>query len=129
MSKSWILRALPTNFWERLDVLPPFMVRLLAKKGNDIPLPEQAMTDAEIAVAAGLTAAEVRLISFRTDWRGIELTHARAFLKACRCDPANRKDMIRIREYLSCSPKWKHLKYSPDFRTTFEPLINLYARK
>lgn len=123
-SKPW---SLPVNLWKRLDVLPPCAVRLLAKKGNDLPLSEQAMSDEEIAAASGLAVPVVRLISHRLDWHGIELMHAREFLKACGADPTNAKDMIRVRDYLSGKPKWKYLKYSPHFHTTLKPLMKLYA--
>lgn len=118
---------LPLNIWDRIHRLPPCAVRLLAKKGNRLPLAQQAMSDEDVAEAAGLTVATVRLISRRTDWNGVELYVARDFLRACRCDPDSRADMARIRDYLSGAPKWKYLKHSPHFISTFKPLQKLYA--
>lgn len=118
---------LPVNPWQRLDVLPPCAVRLLAKKGNAIPLAEQAMTDDEISQASGLHPATVRLISFRLDWLGVDLPVARAFLKACGVDVTSESDMRRVRDYMKGKPKWKYLTHSPQFNTTFKPLMKLYA--
>ena len=118
---------LPVNPWQRLEVLPPCAVRLLAKKANDIPLAEQAMTDEEIAASSGLSVTVVRLISWRLDWHGVELPVARAFLQACGVDPTNESDMRRVRDYIGGKPKWKYLKHSPQWLTTFQPMMKLYA--
>ncbi len=119
---------LPINLWERLDALPPFVVRLLAKtKGR--PLCKQAMSDQEISTASGLSLKEVRFLSSQINWGAVDIYSARAFLKACHVDVTSRIQMRRVNDYLTAGrgPRWKYILHSEHFETTLKPLLKLYA--
>lgn len=119
-------RLIPHNFWARLDTFPPCAIRLLARnKGQHVRFSERAMNDQQIAAASGLSVTVVRLLSHMTTWNGVEMQVARAYLKGCGIDLTDRRDVLRLRDYLSRVTKWKYLRYSPLYESTFKPILAL----
>lgn len=97
--------------------------RLLARIPHGRPL-----TDAEIAIASGLTVDRVFLLQHMTDWSQVSLVEAERFLRGCGidfCDPAK---MTRIKCYIPRPGKktpvtFKYLRISPEWTTKYKPLM------
>ena len=106
------------KFWKRCDLIPPILVRLLARRRHGPPL-----TEVEIAKASGLDPYHVYSISNNLDWRGIDLPTMRAFTVACGVDFDNRIQMKRVESYLKSKPTWQYLRKSPDWIVYYQPLL------
>ena len=111
------------SVWKLFDTLPPILCRLLARHG-----PRWPRTDEDIARDSGLAIHEVYLISLQTDWDGVDLRSARAFLRGCHINFDSRNQMQRIRRYLKGKdhnrpPTWQYLRMSPFWKTFYQPLM------
>ena len=101
-----------TSFWDRLEIIPPILIRLLAKKG------QEPMTTAEIAKASGMTDAEVLRLSWCTSWDGVTVTEMKAFMKGCDRDWTTYAGWKKIRNYITNHQvTFKYLRRSPEFDT------------
>lgn len=74
----------------KLNVHPPFMVRVLARKPNGKP-----MSGPEIAALAGMNADMVRRLSRLTSWESVSIGTASRFMIGCRYDPFHAKNHNR----------------------------------
>lgn len=114
--------------WERLEKYPPVLCRLLARLPKGRPL-----SNHEIATRSGLSHYQVEAISRQTDWRGVDLPTARAFMVACNTDLSNREHCRRIWMYLKTQPRnpskrFGYLRRSPDWGGYYLPLIEVFAK-
>lgn len=113
------------NFWTLADRFPPILCRLLARHRAGAPL-----TVADIARVSGLSVQEVTLIARQTNWEYISLPYMARYLTGCGIDFCNPVQMHRIREYLRYNARtrtpWSHLRKSPDWASTFEPMLAKY---
>lgn len=108
----------PPDFWSRSRVIHPLMARLLARQGGRILQVE------EIAEEAGLPPAQVWTLMQQTDWRGVDIPTAEAYLKACDCDFTQRETWHRHWSYATQNPRWAHVTRAPNFQTELQPLLN-----
>jgi hypothetical protein len=74
----------------KLDALPPFMYRVLARHANGV-----SMTGPEIAALAGLDVDTVRRLSRAVSWSGIPIGTASKFMHGCRVNPFKLKYHLR----------------------------------
>lgn len=120
--------------WGHLENFPPLKVRLLAHR----PMRTSsrtclALTDAEIAIAAGMTIDRVRQIARMTDWSQVKVVEMRAFFEACGFDPTVGAHRNRISDYESKCLKRKSrpfqwLHHSPVYAEELLPLIKKLNR-
>lgn len=118
-----------SSLWPFLEAFPPLKVRLLAHR----PLRSStrtclALTDAEIAIAAGLSLERIRQISRMLDWTGVRLGEMRNFCTACGFDPTVAQHRQRVADYESKCIKrtaqpFQWLHRSPVYTEEFLPLI------
>ena len=123
-----------STLWPHLEKFPPLKVRLLAHR----PMREStrtclALTDAEIAIASGMTLDRVRQISRMMDWSQVRVTEMQAFFTACRFDPTIGAHRNRISDYESKCLKrnarpFQWLHRSPVYAEEFLPLIKKLNR-
>jgi hypothetical protein len=111
-----------TTFWDRMEALPPILIRLLAKEGKE------PMTTAEIAANSGLDKAKVIAISWSTTWAGIDMPTMKAFLVGCDRDFTDYAVWKKIRNYITNkNATFKYLRRSPEFDKLLKPLSDAYA--
>ena len=112
-----------STFWDRCDALPPILIRLLAKAGND------PLTTDQIAGRSGLPVERIRLIQQQTDWRGVDLLEMKKFLTGCDRDFTEYATWKRIRNYISNpGATFKYLRRSPEFDQVLSPLSDAWTR-
>jgi hypothetical protein len=115
------------TFWENCALIPPVLVRLLAKKSHSLPL-----SDHEISVVSGIPEDRVLMIQHMTNWSNINVVEARQFQIGCGINFCNGNQMDRVKSYLfrtgTKQPKWKYLRTSADWRTKYEPLLRRYLK-
>lgn len=113
------------TFWDRSSILPPILVRLLARHSHG-----PALTAVEISKASGLPPHQVEYLSHHTDWSGVDLPTMRSFLLGCGADFENPDQMKRIDQYLRIKPRptWKYLRTSPLWLSYFQPLLKRYLK-
>lgn len=120
------------TFWEALEGFPPYYVRILAKRtvedGNS------AISDAELAIAAGMPIARAREISRMEGWGNVTVNEMLAFTAACNFDPTDFDDRNRATGYLYVCKKrkttpFKYLRVHPKWESEFLPLIKMLAQK
>lgn len=78
---------------EKLDRLPPFVCRLLARRRAGPKV--YGMTMREISLASGLSKSTVADLSFRTTWAEIPVGVAEKFSVACGVDLLDVQDSMR----------------------------------
>jgi len=110
--------------WEVLKKYPPCIVRVFAKqptKGTRV----RALSNEEISIESGIPVERVFQISMSTRWDNISVKEMRAFIKGCGFDPFNSSDRNRANAYFrrDFGRKFKYLKDSPWFESTFKPII------
>lgn len=109
---------MPSLFWNRVDTLPPIMVRLFARRrvirnGRTI-----ALSNSEISKASGLTQPHIFCLSESTDWEGVTIPHFRDFTHGCGVDFFDPDAMRYIANYLrrpNAIPSFSWLRLSPDW--------------
>jgi len=115
------------KIWQFFDRYPPILVRLLAKASKTRP-----MSTLEIAELAGLNPIEVEAVSWSISWDGISIPTARKFLKGCKIDPTQRRQMQNVTTYLNgkvtednvrIPPRWGYLRRSPQWKTYYNPMM------
>lgn len=119
------------SFWTLTERFPPILIRLLATDPPGHPL-----TTAEIADRSGLSPALVEAISQSTDWTGIDLPTAKAYLLACKIDLTNGQQIKRITTYLRYKKRngvriptpYQYLRKSPLWETYYQPLRDRLGR-
>jgi hypothetical protein len=114
-------------FWDRIDRYPPILLRLLARIPRSRPL-----ETFEIASRSGLSESTVEAIGQQTDWRGVDIPTARAFMTGVGIDLSDRSDCRRIRVYLKSAPKtpanrFPYLKRSEKWESYFLPLLKKFV--
>lgn len=117
----------PLTLPAKLDRFPPAIVRLLARRttGHQVV----ALTDAEVARAAGLTVSEVRSLSKLRSWDDVPVATMMSFIKGCGADLDNRDWLRKNAAYMeNIRGVPRYLRKSPDWETTFQPLVGLLAR-
>jgi hypothetical protein len=109
------------NVWQKLHRYPPVLVRLLARQGG------RAMTDAQIAEASlkKLTLADVKQLSYATQWDDIPVCKVRWFLSATNVDIENRESLRNLNRYMR-NPQFKHLRAHRQW-PYFKDLLAIYA--
>lgn len=114
------------DIWVRLDRHPPILLRLMARKPRSRPL-----ETTEIAERSGLSVMQVEAISVQTDWRGIDLPTARAFMVGCDCDLGDRRTYRRMRMSLryrpKTAPRFPYLRRSPKWESYYLPLLDRFT--
>lgn len=109
------------GLWDRFVVVPPILVRLLARRGN----PPKLIHD-EAILNYGLSPAELAGYSWSLLWDNIPVTRACIYLKACNVLLSDREAWNRTRQYMQRDkPNWSHLKNSPEW-DRFEPMLKAW---
>jgi len=67
---------------ERANQIPPFMCRIMARKGRGM----KPLSNADIAGISGLNHAYVSQLSLKRSWTGIRMDVADRFARACGVD-------------------------------------------
>ena len=106
-----------TNFWQRLELFPPILVRLLAVKPHAGPL-----SDTEISLKSGIPVYQVMQISQGLSWDGIDVTVVRKFTLACGVDFCDRDSMRNIRQKIRHN-EWRQLRLSKEWKTLYQPMM------
>tara|TARA_R100000900_G_scaffold84844_4_gene66766 strand:- start:6 stop:374 length:369 start_codon:yes stop_codon:yes gene_type:complete len=88
------------NMVKHFDKLPPYLCRVLARKGR------KALTNQDISNVSGLTVKRVGEISRLKSWGSVPLAQINAFAKACGVDLINQSN---VRKYLKRGPKMAHV--------------------
>lgn len=117
-----------TNAWDAFAQFPPYYVRLLAKEPGHGK--HTARSDAEIAIAAGITLNRVREISRLSTWDTVLFGEVLAFTLACNFDPTNFKHRNRVKKYHDVCQRrgaapFKYLRKHPKWDSEFLPLVKL----
>jgi hypothetical protein len=110
-----------SSLWKKFDRFPPLVVRLLARKklrGRVV-----AMTDHDISVASGLSAAWVKYLSWSLTWDDVPVLIARDFMRGCGVDFGDAEAMRNHTRYLKTKGRFDYLKRSPDW-PSFKQLID-----
>ena len=110
--------------WGLIDEYPPGLIRCLARQslgGKRV----KAISDAEIAISAGLTVDRVQEIYYSKTWDDVPVKDMIAFCGGCMFDPLNATHRNRARAYYNqkSGPKFTYLKKSPWWNSIFLPLI------
>lgn len=113
--------------WKHLEKNPPWLVRLLARRKVKTKV-VVAISDEELAIAAGMTVDRVRAISYLRVWDAVPVAEVRAFCLACGFDPFSRVARNRVDCYTNAirtgrCTGFTYLRKSPWWLTTFKPLI------
>lgn len=117
----------PLAFPSKLDRFPPVVIRLLARDQHGRRV--VALTDAQIVHRSGLSLGEVRHLSRQTSWGDITIDAMLAFCKGCGANFDNRRWIQKNSTYMdSIKGLPKYLVDSPEWATTFEPLIATWLR-
>lgn len=123
-----------SSLWPHLEKFTPLMVRLLAyRREGQSSRKCIALTDSEVAIAAGLTLDRIRQISRMMDWSQVKVGEMRAFFTACGFDPTIGAHRGRVSDYESkClkrnSRPFQWLHRSPVYTEEFLPLIKKLQR-
>ena len=111
------------SFSQIFDKYPPGLIRLMARRkvGTKQVV---ALTDEEIAIAAGLPLETIQKIYWSKDWEEIPFGQVRKFVAGCNFDPTISVDRNRASAYLRQrgKPTYGYLKKSPLWATVFLPL-------
>ncbi len=123
-----------STLWPHLDKYSPLMVRLLAyRREGQSSRNCIALTDSEVAIAAGLTLDRVRQISRMMDWTNVKVGEMRAFFTACGFDPTIGNHRGRLSDYEAVCIKrnrrpFQWLHRSPVYTQEILPLIRKLSR-
>lgn len=118
------------TFWEALREFPPYYVRLLAKRpagdGNS------AISDAELAIAAGIPLNRIREIAKMHTWDDVKVGELLAITAAANFDPTDFSDRKRATDYLyqikrRGNEPFRYLRVHPKWESEFLPLIKFLA--
>jgi len=103
---------------EKLDNMPPAMVRLIARKPDGRRRP---MTNAEIAEASGLSEDRVKEISMLTTWDDVPVGETYAFCSGCGVTYRNYGEHLWYikRSYKGMQRPLAHLRNLPDEERSF----------
>jgi hypothetical protein len=72
---------------------------------------------------SGIPLAELKELYYQPNWDDIPLGRVRAFLNACGVDPTVWTDRNRVRSYMKGRSNYSYLRRSPEWHSTFKPLI------
>lgn len=116
------------SFFDRMDRFPPILCRLLARVPRG-----RALTSVEIADKSGLSVMQVNSIATQTDWRGIDIPTARAFMAGCNTDLSKRSHCVRLDMYLRSNVKdprrrFQFLRKSGEWESYYLPLMQRLHR-
>ncbi len=114
------------SLWQRLDRFPPLVVRLLARR-RQVSGGVVALTVEEISKRSGLSALEVQSLSWLSSWDSVPVSKIKKFSEACGIDFASRVNMREQSAYIRRSPTFKYLSKSPDWESTYQPMIKAYV--
>lgn len=120
-------QTVKSALWSHLNAFPPIKVRLLAHTGENCPV---WLSDAELAIEAGLTLVRVREIGRLFSWDTVTVSEMKKFCAGCRFDPTVLAHRHRVidHEYRCLkrqSPPMQWLKRSPRYEVEAVPLIRL----
>lgn len=126
----------PLTFTEKLDRFPPVAVRLLARHVTGVQTARHltgrkvhALTDAQVMNRSGLSLGEIKFLSRLTSWGAVDIDTLVAFTKGCGADLDNRNWLRKNAQYMaSIRSIPRYLRQSPDWSSTFEPLIRIWIR-
>jgi hypothetical protein len=119
----------PLTFPQKLERFPPIIVRLLART-RDKEGGVRALTDAEVAAASDLPISTVVAIAKLTSAGSLDIDTQQAFYRGCGADLDNRDWLRKNAAYMaSIRGAPRYLRKSPDWETTFEPLIRILLRE
>lgn len=123
MSTGTARAANRVTFWSVFTDFPPYYIRLFAKKDA-----YTALSEAEIAIASGLSLNRVREIVQLEDWGTVTFGEIVAFTAACNFDPTSRRDRHRVWQYeYTCRTRKKvpfyYLRKSPKWESEILPII------
>lgn len=91
---------------QKLDRLPPYAVRLLARRRNRLIL------DVEIMKQTGWSKRRLRRVSRSTSWSGVKVSEVDAFLTACGMSwSKQRRHRGLLMRLASTSVYMRHMRY------------------
>jgi len=92
---------------QKLDRLPPYVVRILARKNGIL------ISDADILKMTGWRRRQLRRVSWATSWKDVTVGEVDAFLKACGMSwSQQRRQRYRLRQLVSTNLySMRHLRY------------------
>ena len=106
------------NFYERLEIYPPILIRLMARSKG------KPMTWIQICNnSPSLTPPVVEMLSQSTSWDGISVESMREFTIATGCDFTSFEQMKRLDNYIASNPRLRHIQKSPDFKHYYRPML------
>lgn len=108
--------------WDTFRKIPPATVRLMARRRIVGTRKIAAMSDEEIAIAAGMSVDWVRATYHLRSWDGVPLGEIRKFCRACNFDIFDGVERNRCYTYARTAT-WAYLRRSPYWEDTFLPLI------
>lgn len=106
------------NFFNRLQIYSPILVRLLARHRGK-PMGWQQICNA----SPYLTPPQVEYISQATSWETVQVADMREFLLATGCDFTDYEQMKRLDNYIMSRPKLRHLQNSSDWTAYYRPML------
>ena len=109
--------------WDTFRKIQPATVRLMARRRIVGTRKIAAMSDEEIAIAAGMSVDWVRATYHLRSWDGVPLGEIRKFCRTCNFDIFDGVERNRCYTYARTAT-WAYLRRSPFWETTFLPLIN-----
>jgi len=118
-------KRIPDTFWERAQVFPPILCRLLAREQRGGH--PAALTDADLSNKSGLTMYQVSTISQLLSWDEVELSAMHRFVQACGLDFCDPKEMKRLTMYMRRG-RMRYLRKHPLWNNQFEPLLQRWHR-
>lgn len=102
------------------------------KQAISIAIDSPAGRIGHVVTSDCLCVAEIEAISTSTNWKGIRLLDAIAFMRGCGLLLDDTKAMRRLDDYLSRKPSLAYLRRSPDWESTYKPMLirwrNAYPR-
>jgi hypothetical protein len=121
--------------WEWLDDFPPCYVRVLANAGPEHNTSwRRAISDAEIAIGAGIPLDRVREIKMMTDYSLTTVAEMIAYFRGCNFDPTDAADRKRIRnQEAKCKKRHRipmaAVRRSPHFQSEVLPVIKFMGSR
>lgn len=105
-----IISAPVMTLLERLNILPPYLMRVLAARYG------RALGPDEIARRSGLSRSTIQRTSTRKSWAGIRIDVAIKYAKGCGFELGQNKNALRKLRLVQKNgiASLKHLKVSPN---------------
>lgn len=116
-----------SDAWKYLEQYPPCSVRLLARRRPTSHTRAVGLTNAQIALASGLTVDRIDEIGLMKSWAEVTVAEAMLFCRGCDFDPTSYEDRKKARS-LESKGKYAYLRRSPDRATVVRILKAIGGR-